>query len=175
MEKAKKLVVWQNYDVDPADWEDFFNEFYPDSDEDERWQMALEQNWDYLDDERMNLDVDLPGQIVVVGTLGLWNGRVSGYKLEKAKNLNGCLDFMKDCEYAEWYVEDGEFCSRQSHHDGTNYVTYRLLPDSTSDEIWEKVKYGDCTSEDLMGWTESLAPYVCKVYGWEYEKEGAAA
>lgn len=174
MEKAKKHVVWQNYHLDPDDWADFIDECYPDATEYERWEAISEENWMYLDDERANLNVTLPGRIVMIADLGLWYGRRDGYEVTESENLRECLSFMEDCWYAEWYVEDGEFQSRQSHHDGNNHVTYRLLPDSTSDEIWEKIEDGDCTGEDLMEWTESLAPYVCKVYGWEYEKEQAA-
>lgn len=39
-----------------------------------------ERNSEYLDDERMNLDIQLDKPILVIVDLGLWNGRYSGYK-----------------------------------------------------------------------------------------------
>lgn len=172
---SEKLTIWQNYDLDPDDecWKEWLDEEYPDANENERWQIICETNWAYLDDERMNLSVALPGRVVMIGSNGLWYGTVHGWSLKKANNLNACLEFMNSCDYAEWYVQGGEFHSRQSHHDGTNHVIYRLLPYSVSDEILERVEYHDCKYEDVMRWTESLAPYVCKVYGWTMEKPAA--
>ena len=45
---------------------------YPELSEDERISLMYEINGHYLDDERMNLDVQLSQPILVVGDLGLW-------------------------------------------------------------------------------------------------------
>lgn len=169
---SEKLTIWQNYDIDPDDpcWKEFFDEEYPDTNDEERWELAVDMNWDYLEDERMNLDKELYGQIVMIGSIGRWNGTFSGYTIKKAHNLADCLEFMDSCDYAEWYVEDGELRSNQTHHDGTNHVMYRLLPSGLPAEICEKLDEEDFTLDDLMEWTESLAPYVAKVYGWKIEE-----
>ena len=46
-----------------------------------------ERNGEYLDDERMNLDIQLDKPILVIVDLGLWNGRYSGYKEIKSGNI----------------------------------------------------------------------------------------
>lgn len=163
----EKLTIWQNYDVDPDDecWKEWLDDCYPDSDESERWELVLESNWMYLEEERANLNAELPGTIVMIGTIGRWNGTFSGYSMKKAHNLADCLEFMDSCDYAEWFIEDGDLQANQTHHDGTNHVMYRLLPSGLPAEICEKLDEEDFTLDDLMEWTESLAPYVAKVYG----------
>ncbi len=46
-----------------------------------------EINGDYLDDERMNLDVQLSQPILVIADLGLWHGRRMGYKEIPSGNI----------------------------------------------------------------------------------------
>ena len=55
-------------------------EQYPELSENERIALMYEINSDYLDDERSNLDIQQSRPILVVGDLGLWNGRRMGYK-----------------------------------------------------------------------------------------------
>ena len=76
----EKKVIWSNYNLDYEDWKDFFDDEYPDLDEDKRIDLMYELNNVYLDDERMNLDIPVSEEIIVLGDLGLWNGRKSGYK-----------------------------------------------------------------------------------------------
>lgn len=76
----ERHVIWSNYSLDYEDWRDDLEADYPDLSEDERISLMYEINGDYLDDERMNLDVQLSQPILVVGDLGLWNGRRMGYK-----------------------------------------------------------------------------------------------
>ena len=53
----KKKVIWSNYNLDYEDWKDFFDDEYPDLDEDKRIDLMYELNNEHLDDERMNLDI----------------------------------------------------------------------------------------------------------------------
>lgn len=76
----EKKVIWSNYNLDYEDWKDFFDDEYPDLDEDKRIDLMYELNNEYLDDERMNLDIPVSEEIIVLGDLGLWDGRKSGYK-----------------------------------------------------------------------------------------------
>ena len=52
-------IIWSNYDLDYEDWRDDLEAEYPDLTEGERIALMYEINGDYLDDERMNLDVQL--------------------------------------------------------------------------------------------------------------------
>ena len=38
--------------------------------------------------------------ILVIGDLGLWHGRVSGYKEIPSGNIRDCL--YSDCDYSTW-------------------------------------------------------------------------
>ena len=62
-----------------------------------------EINNDYLGDERMNLNIQLDRPILVIGDLGLWNGRRSGYKEIESGNIRDCL--YADTDYSTWYVD----------------------------------------------------------------------
>ena len=51
-------LIWTS-EVDVDDWDDYFLEFDPDLDIDERYVRAAEINESYLDDERTNLNIVL--------------------------------------------------------------------------------------------------------------------
>ena len=77
-------------------------------------------NWG---DERQNLNKDVNGVIIAFGDLGLWNGRKQGYQI-LGDNIAGIL---QSTQYdAEWYGDGYDIRGRMSHHDGTNYVLYRV-------------------------------------------------
>lgn len=73
-------IIWSNYALDYGDWKADLEAEYPDLTEDERIALMYEINGDYLDDERVNLNIQLSSPILVIVDLGLWNGRRSGYK-----------------------------------------------------------------------------------------------
>ena len=52
-------IIWSNYDLDYEDWKDDLEADYPDLSEQERIALMYEINGDYLDDERMNLNLQL--------------------------------------------------------------------------------------------------------------------
>ena len=100
----QKHIIWSS-DVDYEDWRADLEEQYPDLTEGERMERMYELNGDYLDDERSNLDIQLSRPILVVGDLGLWNGRRMGYKEILSGNIRDCLYSGRDIEYATWYVD----------------------------------------------------------------------
>ena len=143
-------IIWQNYDVNIEDYKDYLDEEFPDLDEYEQWEEANELNNTYLEDEKCNLNKVLPTEIIIIGDLGFWNGRVKfAYKELNSNNLSDCLRFERDCEYAEWYVDKYKnLRSKQSHHDGTNYLLYRRWRDGLTDT---QKRLGDIVSE-IYGW-----------------------
>lgn len=52
-------IIWGDINLDFEDWKDDLSEQYPDLSEEELMQKMYEINADYLDDERMNLNVQL--------------------------------------------------------------------------------------------------------------------
>lgn len=71
--------------------------------------------------------------LVAEGSLGLWNGRVAGGAV--ISNTHEFLQFMHD--YNSVYVEDGMLKLEAIHHDGTNYINFRILS-RRGVEFWYK-------------------------------------
>ena len=163
-------TIWSNIDLDLRDWEDDIRENYPDLPHEEYEDMMYQLNNDYLEDERLNLDVHV-GEILTIADLGLWNGRHQGYHRGHNMSLGDCLyPFCGD--YAEWYVtEDGKFCSRQIHHDGTNYYRFRTFKKDATEEAIDNllglIFDGKATEDDIDRVTVKLGKMVADVYGWK--------
>lgn len=170
--KEIKSVIWSNYDLHLEDWEDFLNEVYPEvTDEYEKYNIIADENNRYLEDEIYSLDYPLPTEIIIIGNLGLWNGRVPyAYKETKYKNLKDCFRFEDSCDYAAWYIDDkNNLRGKQSHHDGTNYYLYRMrkenLSDTQKENFLNKIFNRQVTSKDITRYTKSLDKIVCDIYG----------
>lgn len=157
-----KHVIWSNgYDEIEAIANDIMAE-EPEVEEDEAWGRAYAINSDYLDDERVNLDKYI-GDIIIIGTLGLWNGMRYGWRhMDEGTNLNKILS--TSCgDYVTWYVEDGELMCEDIHHDGTNHYMYRTIKEGIHPwELSERVAEG----EDIRDLTEPMGHYVAEIYGW---------
>ena len=175
---TKKHIIWSDLDLDIDDWRDAYAEFLEDNglngdpdDEYEIYQYMVETNSLYLDDERMNLDIEVSQPIIAIADLGLWNGRFSGYKELNSRNISDCLNGFNSCEYHEWYVdEDGDLRCKAIHHDGVNYIRYRTYRDDITDEQIDEFKakiYDGTATEDVINTvTRKLGDEVAKVYGW---------
>lgn len=126
------------------------------------------QSMDYDDQYRYNLNKELDGKIIAIANIGLWNGRRSGYKI-MGYNLNNVLDSFS-CDYIKVYADRYNVHSEASHHDGTHYVTFRMIKPNLSDEqvenFLDKLYNGTHTSRDITKYTKSLVGEVKKVYGW---------
>ena len=103
-------IIWSNQNLDVDDWREDYKEFLEanELDDDPNDEQALyewmeETNYDYLSDERVNLNVQLSQPIIVIGDIGRWNGRVMGYKDIPSGNIRDCL--YADTDYTEWYVD----------------------------------------------------------------------
>ena len=94
----QKHLIWSNYALDYEDWKDDLEAEYPDLSEDDRMALMYEINSDYLDDERVNLNIQLSQPILVIADLGLWTGRRIGYKEIESGNIRDCLYSDRDIE-----------------------------------------------------------------------------
>jgi hypothetical protein len=125
-----------------------------------------EDDEDYLSDERCNLDCRVGGRIIALASLGLWNGRKTGYKLLD-NNISSILS--ADTDYAMWYGGGRNIYGKFTHHDGTNYVLYRVVREDKNIDILLKEIYNDTGNIDnalINRYTKSLYPYVANIYGW---------
>lgn len=161
-------IIWSN-ELDYDDWKADLEEEYPELSEDERISLMYELNGDYLDDERHNLNIQLSRPILVVGDLGLWNGRRMGYKEIKSGNIRDCLYSERDIDYSTWFVDkNGDFRCDAIHHDGTNHYLYRTYKDGVSetqiDNLKEKLYCGTATRADITRIIRRLGDEIANVY-----------
>ena len=171
-------VIWSNYALDYDDWKADLEEQYPELTEEQRIALMYEINGDYLDDERVNLDIQLSQPILVIGDLGLWYGRRSGYKEIESGNIRDCL--YADTDYSTWYVDRlGDLRCDAIHHDGTNHYLYRAYKDgareSQIDLLKEKLYRGIATRADVTRITRRLGDDIARVYGFPIPRARQAA
>lgn len=167
--KEDRHIIWSNYDLDYEDWRDDLEAEYPELTEDERIALMYEINGDYLDDERVNLNIQLSQPILVIGDLGLWYGRRSGYKEIESGNIRDCL--YADTDYSTWYVDKlGDLRCDAIHHDGTDHYLYRAYKDgvreSQIDLLKDKLYRGIATRADVTRITRRLGDDIARVYGF---------
>ena len=167
--KEDRHIIWSNYDLDYEDWRDDLEAEYPELTEDERIALMYEINGDYLDDERVNLNIQLSQPILVIGDLGLWYGRRSGYKEIESGNIRDCL--YADTDYSTWYVDRlGDLRCDAIHHDGTDHYLYRAYKDgvreSQIDLLMDKLYRGIATRADVTRITRRLGDDIARVYGF---------
>lgn len=163
----KKHTIWNNRNLNIEDWRDFLEECHPDvEDKYEQYELIYDLNSEYLFDERMNLNKLVDGRILVIGDIGRWNGRSSGYKIIDSRNIKDIL--YTDCEYVEWYGDGYNIKATAIHHDGINYYEYRVIrEDREINNLLDAIYNGEEISRTKLNYyTRSLYPYVAKVYGW---------
>ena len=168
--KKDKHMIWTNYDLNFEDWRADLEEEFPNLGEDELRAMMYENNKHYLDDERINLNIQMEMPIIVIADLGLWNGRRMGYKDIESGNIRDCL--YADTDYATWYVDHlGDLRCDAVHHDGTNFYLYRAFKPGVSknqmENLKEKIYHGKATRSDITRVTMRLGDAIAKVYGWK--------
>jgi hypothetical protein len=157
----QRRVIWTNNDYD--EWKEALL-----ADGEEEESLTYERYYDdcsiNFDDERCNLDVEVDGYIVAFADLGLWNGRYKGAKLV-GYNVKDIIVQMND--YDTIYCDQYNVRHESIHHDGTNYIIYRVAKDrEQAERLANKIAYGDMDEEQFRRATKSLRPYVAKVYGW---------
>ena len=159
-----KKIIWSNMNLDINDWKDGYKEWLElnemddrdPNDEDAIYDWMVEENWYYLDAERMNLNKELDGSILILADLGLWNGRKRGYKIVEKKNLNAILNF--DFDYAEFYGDGYNIRGTEVHHDGTNYYIFReIREDRNIHKLLDDIYYDkEISKSKLNYYTKSL-------------------
>ena len=174
-------IIWSNQNLDVDDWREDYKEFLEanELDDDPNDEQALyewmeETNYDYLSDERVNLNVQLSQPIIVIGDIGRWNGRVMGYKMIDSGNIKDCL--YSDTDMTEWYVDRyGDLRADAVHHDGTNHYLYRVFKDGVTDtqieNLQDKIYNGKVTRADITRVTKRLGDDIAGVYGFPIPKQ----
>lgn len=163
----EKHIIWES-NPEMVNFEKEMRKDNPNYTDEEIMDMMLDLNASYLNDEIANLDIELDSSIIIIASLGLWNGRKHGYKL-LGSNINDCL--RQQFDDMSFYVESGDFQGTEHHHDGTNYYLYRKLKADLNqkeiDDFLDIAYRREPSKEEIDKYTESLAPYINNVYGWE--------
>lgn len=129
----------------------------------------IEQDYsDWYSCEFENLDKELQGRVIAIASLGLWKGRRQSYKIMN-NNLNSVLDACGG-DYLKVYADRYDVKSEAVHHDGVNYITYRMLKPNLSevqiDNFLNKLASGNFDKKDISRYTTSLKSQINKIYGW---------
>ena len=167
--RSNKQIIWSS-DVDFDDWRDDLEAEYPNKSEKELVEIMYDRNAEYFDDEKYNLDISVGRPILVIADLGLWQGRRSGYKILSSGNINECLSCGED--YNTYYVDEmGDLRCDAVHHDGTNYLLFRVYKKTASeaqiDRLLRKIYNGTCTRQDITSATQRLGDAIANVFGWK--------
>ena len=180
-EQSDRHIIWSNMNLEADDWRDSYKEYLEingldddPNDENKLYEYMVEANDDYLSDERRNLDIQFSQPIIVIGDLGRWNGRVTGYKMIDSGNITDCL--YSDTDYTEWYVDKyGDLRANAVHHDGTNHYLYRVFKDGVTDmqieNLQDKIYNGKATRADITRVTKRLGAEIAEVYGFSIPKQ----
>lgn len=172
----KKHTIWSNMDLNIDDWRDGYKEWLEinniddrdPEDEDDIYDWMIETNDRYLEDEQMNLNTVVEGRILIIASLGLWDGRRDGYKIlsnniREIFNING-----RGFDYAEFYGDGYNIKGKEIHHDGTNHYLYRVIrEDRNIDNLLNAIYNGEEISRSKLNYyTKSLYKDVAQIYGW---------
>ena len=119
----------------------------------------------WFEDEQSNLYRKLDGRILAIASMGLWNGRRSGYKI-LGNNLNEVLTCGIGCDEKEVYCDSYNVYATGYHHDGRNYVEFReIREDRNIENLTDKLYSGmPITRREINYYTKSLKPYIKQIY-----------
>jgi hypothetical protein len=173
---AKHTTIWKSYGMYPLkemeqeekSCKEFLSEAYPEIEQTEEnvTQVIYDHIDMYFDAETSNLDKQLDGRILAIASMGLWNGRKSGYKI-LGNNLNEVLTSSIGCDEKEVYCDSYNVYAEGYHHDGKNYVEFReIREDRNIENLLDKIYSGkEVTRREMNYYTRSLRPYIKSIYG----------
>lgn len=159
-------IIWSNENLDINNWDFDHHDISRDLSDDIKYELMIEDNYRFLEDERINLNISTEGRILVIADLGLWNGRKSGYKILD-RNIKSILYGQHD--YQTWYCDRYDVRCKEIHHDGTNHYLYREIRCESKgflaflNTIYNQEPFG---RKEINKYTKSIRPYIAKVYGW---------
>lgn len=167
-----KHVIWSNIDLKLEDWRKEIIEAHPSVNDEDEYSMSAamyDLNNEYLDDERVNLNIKLGQPIICIANCGFWSGYYTGCRIIESGNIADCL--YTQCDYAEWFVDGYKNLRCTSiHHDGRNHYLYRVFKNGTTytqrENLEDKIYRGIATPRDIGRVTRSIGKEIGRVYGW---------
>jgi hypothetical protein len=169
MKKDRRIIV-TNIIGDIDNYKEAFLDYCKinglDPEEEDIYEFANEESGIWLDDEKSNLDIPC-GRILVIASLGLWDGKHSAYKVINAKSVRNIFKEAQD-DFT-FYCDRYNVCAEIIHHDGTNVLEFREITNEGSAlERLKEALYNqkEVTREMIRRCTRSLRPKVAAVYGF---------
>lgn len=170
----KKRTLWTNKfdyideyaEMLKADYPDYFEDMNDEDKINERaYELACDFNNDTLDEIR-RFAPNTKNDIIIIGNLGLWDGRRTAIKELNTTDTAEC--FYSDCDTLEWYIDEhNNLCATASHHDGTNSYIYREWKDNISDtqknNFFDKIYNGNLERKDITKYTKAIGKYFMEV------------
>jgi hypothetical protein len=152
-------------------WEDavnYYKQAYGEIDEQQILEMIYDDCNRAFEDERVNLNQQIDGEILVIANIGRWNGRFNGYKIID-NNLKEILSNFGNVDEIIIFSDGKNIRAEGCHHDGTNYYLFREIKDGVNiDNLLNDIYDNKAiTSARLSYYTKSLVPYVNNIYGWK--------
>lgn len=128
--------------------------------------ISNEIDWNF-DDEYRNLNIETENDIIAIASMGLWNGRRTGYKLLNRKNLNEIMSCGSK-DYNHLYYDGFNVYKKAIHHDGINYIMFReVRPNVNIEKLCDMIYNNEVINRATLNrYTRSLRRYVKKIYGW---------
>ena len=171
-----KYTIWKSYGMhsieEIKDYEEtamqcFLNNEFT---EEEITQEAItdriyEDLEDTFEDECYNLNKKLEGNILAIANMGLWNGRKTGYKV-LSNNLQEILTSSIGCNEKEIYFDGFNIKAKGHHHDGTNYIEFRMIrPNRNINKLLDKIYMNQpITRNEINYYTKSLRKEIKAIY-----------
>lgn len=153
---------------------EYFKEEYPELTQDDWEELAIEQIYhdDWYDFNHNLKGLTIDGRaILAIADLGRWNGRFQGYRVIYSNEIISCLSASNNYDYITFYTDSvGDFRMDGVHHDGTDYITYREVKETTTekqlDKLVQKIYDGEATRADITRYTRGLGKKVLKALGY---------
>lgn len=135
------------------------------------WDEVSELEGEELKAEERNLEpLDEGGGLVVLASLGLWNGKSNG--VHEIRSLENSLYIMPSCDFRTLYVDsNGDLRFEGSHHDGSNSCLIRYWKDGTTEDqknlLMDKWIFGKAAKSDISRYTRKAGLKIAEMYGWK--------
>ena len=120
----------------------------------------------FYNDEKENLNKTLDNNIICIASMGLWNGKKSGYKII-GNNLNDVIASFS-CDEYKINTDNYNIKFEGYHHDGTNYIEFREIRNSDNiDNLCNKIYNNEEISRSLLNYyTKPMGHYIKGIYGY---------
>ena len=121
-------------------------------------QAYFEKQVEFEDFETLlkTIDKDVNLDIIALADVGRWNGRFNGYK--ELKGLGDILNVGGSIQDLKYFIDGKDLKSVQYHHDGRNYIVYRLVKPYISDYIYDKILNG--SEKHIKRYTSPLGDII---------------